>query len=67
MADEKEDRWANDPPPGFRADGTSMIVPPGEPIKWPVVKIKLPGGVEVTEEEYEAAMAEASEEGDEPA
>jgi len=59
MTDDKRPRWDDDPPPGFKPDGTSMIVPAGQPIQWPEITVQGPNGEIYTAEEYEALLAEA--------
>lgn len=50
-----EPRWANDPLPGFKPDGTSMIVKSRDEIQWP--KIIGADGKLYSEEEWEAKFS----------
>lgn len=59
----KEPRWTNDPPPGFKPDGTSMIVPSIKDIPPPNEKIKV-GDKLYTPEEFEKLEAQQAEEED---
>lgn len=60
---EKAPRWTDDPAPGFKPDGTSLITPPGEKPKFPEEMIEVDGAL-YTPEEYQAILAEQQEDDD---
>lgn len=54
-----EPRWKEEPAPGFKPDGTSMIVASIDEVKYPDTKIEV-DGKSYSPEEYEALLAERS-------
>jgi hypothetical protein len=64
MADDKPPRWLDGPPPGFKPDGTSMIVSSAADLKWPEQKIDLGDGVLITPEDLALALEGDEEEDD---
>lgn len=56
MVDEKAPRWNDEPPPGFKPDGTSLIGEPGQ-VKEPDLKIKV-GDKLYSPEEFDALLTD---------
>jgi len=54
---EKAPRWTDDPPPGFKPDGTSLIGAPGSKPKFPETMIEVDGAL-YSPEEYRALLAQ---------
>ena len=51
-------RWSDDPPPGFKPDGTSLIAESKDAIQWPGDKVKGPDGKLYSPEEYAEMLKE---------
>lgn len=57
---EKDPRWTDDPPPGFKPDGSSIIAPSADKVAWPEEKIQV-GDRLLTPEEFAALEADEEE------